>query len=550
MPHFVPNPVLPGFHPDPSILRVGTDYFLATSSFEYFPGVPLFHSRDLAHWTPIGHVLTRKSQLDLRGVIDSGGLWAPSLSHHNGRFYLTVCHVTTRFGPFKDMTVLLFSADDPRGPWSDPITLPSWGFDPSLFHEGDHSYLLNIQWDPRKGHQRFGGIHLQQVNLRTGAPIGERTLLWQKPLLMEGPNLYSRPHPKTGKPVYYLMVAEGGTSWNHAISLARSDSLRGPYTPDPNGPLITSRHAPGLLLQKAGHGELVATPAGEWCLAHLASRPVYPDRRCILGRETCLQRISWRYDSPNDPGWPQLASGTTDPSPTFTIPESLKPAPPTPTPTLDRFESPTPDLHWVSPRQPIDPSWCRTGPQSDGSGGGGQGSRATSSGLTLIGRASVSSYFAHSILLRRLQAAKATATTRLHFTPNHFTQRAGLIVWYSAGKHVYLHASHHESLGKTLTVATMDDFNYDETPPFPISAWPDLHLRAEVNHDKLTLSASPNAHDWHTLLANYDLTKLSDDVGSAASGNFTGTLIGVAAQDLNGENTPAHFPHFELVPQE
>src|SRR4051812_32864658 len=201
------NPVLPGFHPDPSVIRVGDDYYLATSTFEWFPGVALFHSRDLAHWRPLGHALTRRSQLDLAGVGDSAGPWAPSLSHDGERFYLVVCHVRTRTNPFKDMRVLLYTADRIDGPWSDPTFLGGSGFDPSLFHDAGtgRKWLANIQWDFRAGQQRFAGIVLREYDAEWRQLIGEQRTILTKPHLLEGPNLYHRDG------WYYLMCAEGGT---------------------------------------------------------------------------------------------------------------------------------------------------------------------------------------------------------------------------------------------------------------------------------------------------------------------------------------------------
>jgi xylan 1,4-beta-xylosidase len=296
------NPVLKGCNPDPSFLRVGDDYYLANSTFEWFPGVPIYHSKDLANWRLIGHALTRRSQLDLRGVPDSGGIWAPSLSYHDGLFYLIYTIVRTRTGPFKDVHNYLTTAREITGPWSEPIFLNSSGFDASLFHDDDgRKWLINVQWDFRKGRPRFAGIVLQEYDAKAERLAGPIKMIFQKPHLIEGPNLYKL----DGR--YYLMLAEGGTGWNHGISMARAATIDGPYEADPLPLLLTSRKSPGAPLQKAGHGELVQTPAGEWYLAHLCSRPVYPSRRCILGRETALQRVVW-----NKEGWMRLEAGGTD----------------------------------------------------------------------------------------------------------------------------------------------------------------------------------------------------------------------------------------------
>lgn len=329
------NPVLTGFRPDPSICRVGDDYYLATSTFEWFPGVLLHHSRDLVNWRPVGHALTRVSQLDLRGVPDSAGAWAPSLSHADGKFWLIYTNVvTTGMGrPFKDPHVYLATAERIEGPWSEPVRLDSIGFDPSLFHDDDgRRWLLNMQWDFRPGRHRFAGIVVQEYDPLARRLVGPvRELLRKENILCEGPNLYKH------NGYYYLMLAEGGTGWNHGISMARSRSLLGPFELDPAEAVLTTRHAPDHPLQKAGHGELVRTAAGEWWLAHLCSRPLRtdaganpssPDKsasaaahagdRCVLGRETALQRVVW-----SDDGWLRLSHGDVLPRLELPMPEGL-----------------------------------------------------------------------------------------------------------------------------------------------------------------------------------------------------------------------------------
>jgi len=220
------NPILPGFHPDPSIIRKGEDYYLFNSTFEWFPGVPIHHSRDLKNWRLIGHALTRPSQLDLRGVTDSAGVWAPSASYHDGKFWLIYTNIrNTGMGrPFKDIQIFLTTAGDVSGPWSEPVKLDSIGFDPSLFHDEDgRKYLLNMEWDFRKGHYRFAGMTLQELDPEQGRLVGPRRKILEKHnILTEGPNLYKQDG------WYYLMLAEGGTGWNHGISAARSRNIWGP----------------------------------------------------------------------------------------------------------------------------------------------------------------------------------------------------------------------------------------------------------------------------------------------------------------------------------
>jgi xylan 1,4-beta-xylosidase len=252
------NPVLPGFHPDPSFLRVGRDYYLATSTFEWFPGVRLHHSRDLVHWRCIGHALTDTRHLDLRAVPNSGGVWAPSLSYARGRFWLvyTVVRTWGMGQPFKDLANYLVTAEKITGPWSDPIYLNGTGFDASLFHDEDgRQWVVSMEWDHRPGRPRFAGIVLQEYDHQQLALVGRPRTILKKDVLIEGPNLYRRGG------WYYLMLAEGGTGWNHGISMARARRITGPYELDPQGSVLTARDDKQIELQKAGHGELVETPA-------------------------------------------------------------------------------------------------------------------------------------------------------------------------------------------------------------------------------------------------------------------------------------------------
>jgi xylan 1,4-beta-xylosidase len=524
MPESIRNPILPGFHPDPSIVRVSDDYYVATSTFEWFPGVALFHSRDLAHWRPIGHALTRRAQLDLPGVGDSAGPWAPSLSHDGERFYLVVCQVRTRTGPFKDMRVMLYTADRIEGPWDDGVFLGGSGFDPSLFHDPTtgRKWLANIQWDYRSGvPTRFAGIVLQQYDPARRRLVGELKTVLAKPQLCEGPNLYWRDG------WYYLMLAEGGTGWNHGISMARSRDLLGAYELDPQPLVLTSRASPGNALQKAGHGELVETPAGETYLVHLAaSRVAYPDRRSLLGRETCLQKVAWSPD-----GWLRLAHGGTDPLVDVPAPASLARHPWPPEPARDAFDGDRLSPHWQSLRAPVEPSWCELR--------GGS--------LRLRGRESIASLFEQSLVARRIESTRCVATTKLAFAPTHFTQSAGLIVYYDTRQHAYLRVTRHESLGRIVELVQTDDGVYSEmhATRLAIPGWDDaVYLRATVEEASLRFAASRDGEAWHDVGGPLDFSRIGDDYGSTL--RFTGPMVGVCCQDLNEAAVVAEFEFFEL----
>ncbi len=536
----IQNPVLPGFFPDPSICRVGDDYYLANSTFEWFPGVPIHHSRDLVNWRLIGHALTRPSQLDLRGIADSAGVWAPSLSYSDGQFWLIYTNLRqTGMGrPFKDIGIFLTTAMDIAGPWSDPVVLNSIGFDPSLFHDDDgRKWLVNMIWDFRKTSvQRFAGIVIQEYDPRQRKLVGPMTkILEKKNILTEGPNIYKHAG------WYYLMLAEGGTGWTHGISMARAKNVAGPYDLDPQASVITSRDDASLALQKAGHGEIVQTQSGEWYLAHLASRPLAtgaplnagsPDKsdvaalhagdRCLLGRETCLQKVEWRD------GWLRLAAGGTKPQTEIPAPKNLPPSPWPALPDRDDFDSGKLDVRWSSLRVPVDESWCSL--------------TARPGWLRLRGRDSLHSLFYQSLVARRLQHFRATIETCLEFSPAHFTQSAGLICYYDTRTFFYLRVSHDEQLGIILGVTLTDDAAYAELEAIAINDWKQIFLRAEIDHACLQFSASPDGKSWRVIGPVLNASKLSDDYGSVL--HFTGAMVGLCAQDLGGTRAPADFDWF------
>jgi xylan 1,4-beta-xylosidase len=540
----IQNPILPGFFPDPSICRVGGDFYIANSSFEWFPGVPLHHSRDLMNWRLIGHALMRQSQLDLRGIPDSGGVWAPSLSHADGQFWLVYTNVRTcGLGrPFKDLDIFLTTAPDISGPWSEPVVLNSIGFDPSLFHDDDgRKWLVNMLWDFRKGRYRFGGIVLQEVDHRRGKLTGPMTkILEKKNVLCEGPNLYKHAG------WYYLMVAEGGTGWNHGISMARSRNVLGPYELDPQPSVLTSRDNAALELQKAGHGELVQTPTGQWYLAHLASRPLKtkagrnsassPDQsaaadahaghRCVLGRETCLQRVEWNAD-----GWLRLATGGTGPKVELPAPKGLTPHPWPPSAARDDFDATGLDTGWNSLRQPVDESWLTLGERPGW--------------LRLRGRDSLHSLFNQSLIARRARHFEFTVETCLEFFPAHFTQSAGLVCYYDTRQHYYLRVTYDESRGNLLGIVLTDDGVYDELADGEtvVNDWKQIFLRAEIERERLQFSASPDGKAWRNIGPVLDMSKLSDDYGSTL--RFTGAMVGLCAQDAGGTHAAADFDYFD-----
>lgn len=282
------HPVIPGFFPDPTICRVGDDFYLACSSFEYFPGVPIFHSTDLIEWVQLGNIMTRRSQFRRGDGAASSGLYAGTLRHHDGRFW----YITSNVSDYS-AGQLIVTAVDPAGEWSDPVFVPdAVGIDPDLFWDRDGTcYLTWNALDFEAGKQ---GIRQAVVDPSTGALRSPPVELWEGSGLpgTEGPHLYSIDGS------YYLMVAEGGTERGHCVSVARSDSVTGPFLSCPANPIFTHRST-FLPVQNVGHADLVVAPDGAWAAVHLGVRPrgSTPGFH-VLGRETFLSGVGW-VD-----GWP------------------------------------------------------------------------------------------------------------------------------------------------------------------------------------------------------------------------------------------------------
>ncbi|MHA3770214.1 glycoside hydrolase family 43 protein [Verrucomicrobiota bacterium sgz303538] len=527
------NPILSGFNPDPSIVRVGDDYYIATSTFEWFPGVQIHHSRDLVNWRLLTRPLRRPSQLNMLGEPDSCGVWAPCLTFADGLFWLIYTDVK-RFGrtsvagaggsSLRDFHNYLVTSPTIDGEWSDPVYINSSGFDPSLFHDDDgRKYFLNMLWDHRPGHNRFAGIVLQEYSVAERKLIGKRVKIFDgTPLgFTEGPHLYKRDG------WYYLITAEGGTTWNHAVTLARSRNLTGPYELHPDTHLLSARHRPDSALQRCGHADLVETPSGDTYMVYLVGRPLANRGRCVLGRETAIQKMAWGED-----GWLRTLDGQG--LPTIETPAPGLPAHP--------FE-PAPVRHdFDEPILPIDFQWLRT-PWPDEI----FSLTARPGHLRLFGRETIGSPFRQSLVARRQQAFCYRATTVIEFEPAHFQQMAGLVCYYNSTKFHYLYLSHDEALGKHLRVmsALPDSTQADAfTPPIAIPPGKPVELRVEVDFERLYFAWRLDGGDWQWLPQQFDASILSDEATAPGLSSFTGAFVGLACQDMAGTAKHADFDFF------
>ena len=534
------NPILPGFNPDPSVCRVGDDVYIATSTFEWYPGVQIHHSRDLVNWTLVCRPLQRAAQLDMRGNPDSCGVWAPCLSHADGLFWLVYTDVKRYSGNFKDTHNYIVTAPAIAGPWSDPVYVNSSGFDPSLFHDdgpdGDgRKWFLNMLWNHRSdsvgGQPKspgFAGILLQEWDADAGRLVGEAKNIFRgSPLgLIEAPHLFRR------QGWYYLTVAEGGTGYDHAVTMARSRHIDGPYALHPQWHLMTSKDAPDAVLQRAGHGQILEMPDGSVYHTHLCSRPLPGTRLSPLGRETAIQKCVWRDD-----GWLYLEHGGVVPAVEVPAPDPA--AQPVPAqPRRHRFDGAA---------LPDDFQWLRT-PQPE------RLFTLTGDALRLHGRESIGSWFEQALVARRQEHFCFRAETALVFDPRNHQQVAGLTHYYNQNKYHLLAVTWHELHGRVLTLfsspANWPDnrLSFPLPEPLPLPGNGPVRLAAAVDQARLQFQFALPGGDWQDIGPVLDASLISDESGRGAFGSFTGAFIGMLAFDMSGSALPADFHHFNYLP--
>lgn len=528
----IKNPILKGFNPDPSICRAGKDYYIATSTFEWFPGVQIHHSKDLKNWRLIKHPVERVSQIDMRGNSDSGGVWAPALSYHDNKFWLIYSDVKVVEGDvFKDVNNYLITSDTIEGEWSDPIYLNSSGFDPSLFHDDDgKKYLVNMVWDYRNYNHRFYGISLQEYSHAERKLIGEAKIIFKGTEL----GLTEAPHLYKINGYYYLLTAEGGTGFAHAATIARSRTIDGEYEVHPENPLISSWCNPFLPLQKAGHASMVKTHTDEWYLVHLTGRAIHRHGKkiteergyCPLGRETAIQKLYWQED------WPYVVGGNT-PKLEIEGPDIEECLWEQDYLLKDHFDSLHLNHHFNTLRVPFSNS---------------MGSLIERPGfLRLFGGGSPHNLFQQSLVARRWQTVNFRAETYIEFEPTTFQQFAGLINYYGIKNWTSCHVTMNEEKGKIIDILECDQFrtrnilyNKEIEVPENLSG---VYLAVEVEQLIYKYSYSFNGNDWHTIDYEFDTWKLSDDY-IESGGFFTGAFVGMHAVDLTGNRLAADFDYF------
>ncbi|WP_438444492.1 glycoside hydrolase family 43 protein [Gorillibacterium sp. sgz5001074] len=516
------NPVIPGFNADPSVCRVGDDYYLVTSTFEYFPGVPIYHSKDLVYWRQIGNVLDRPSQLDLDGTPCSKGIYAATIRYHEGTFYMITTFVESVTGARRNFYV---TAADPAGPWSDPVWLPEApGIDSSLFFDDGKCYVMaNRQPPAGQQYPKHMEIWMQELDLKEQRLTGPKFSLWDGAMkfihAQEGPHLYKIDG------WYYLLIAEGGTGHTHSVTIARSESITGPYEGCKMNPILTHRHLGHRHpITNVGHADLVETQNGEWWMVCLGSRP-YGGPYRNLGRETFLVPVAW------EEGWPVVNPGVgkvelLERRPN--LPEHRFPS----LPACEHFDSERLGHQWLFIRTPRGEFWSLT-------------ERPGHLRLRLKPE-SLADTANPAFVGRRQEHMAFAARTALDFTPQSERETAGLVLLQSTDFHYRFELTLRDGvqvLRLTERRAAVDTVLAEHA--VEPGRQRRLYLKVEAIGQSYGFYYAVEPEAWIPLFEQADGTLLSTDV----AGGFTAAILGMYASG-NGEasGSYADFDYFEYQP--
>ncbi len=518
------NPILPGFYPDPSVCRGLNGYYMVNSTFLYFPGIPVFYSKDMAHWKQIGHVLTRKEQLQIEGQnITTRGTYAPTIRYHEGKFYVTCTEVGGR-GNY--ITV----AEDPAGPWSGLYFLPEvQGIDPSLFFDDDGKAYIIYNSDPPGNKSLYDGhrtIRIYEVDIKSMKVVGENKILinggvdiTKKPVWIEGPHIYKI------KDYYYLCAAEGGTSINHSQVIFRSENVLGPYLPWDQNPILTQRHLDPNRpnpITSTGHADLIQDLNGGWWAVFLACRP-YEGNHYNLGRETFMAPVKWKD------GWPLINPGFEEVQLSYPFSAAL----PAPVDYISLngnftkrydFTSPKLDFDWIMIRSSAD-DWYKLNTEGEGQ-------------LIIEVRPfSLIHQGTPSFLGRRQQHLHGSASTALGFSPEREADKAGLVIFQNVGHFYYLCKSLERSK-EAVQLYRGEGDGMVKLASVPLTGTRELKLKIESDLNVYRCFYAENSEEWKAIGGDLDARYLSTET----AGGFTGCLYGIYA--LSDDNVKGLFATF------
>ena len=517
------NPVLPGFNPDPSICRVGNDYYLVTNSSEYYPGIPVYHSKDLVNWRIAGHAFDRPSQFNLDSVECSRGVFAPTIRYHDGVFY--VLSTLTGVAEGQKGGNFILTAENPAGPWSDPYWLDDAnGIDPSLFFDDDGKAYYHGNYTPvLKKWNNHRNIWIQEIDLKTMTLTGKRTDIingydyYNKGTLdggiQSGVDFFEAPHIYKKEGMYYLVAGHGGTFHNHAVSVWRSKDIFGPYEANPDNPILTHRDLPpDHELTSVGHADFVQTQYGEWWMVYLGRRP-YGGKIHILGRETFLSPVDWNGEWPvvnpeGKSGRGELAHKKPE------MKEHLWDS------TSDRykFSDNKLDPHLTFIRTPASEWWSLT----DRPGY-----------LRMQLRPEKISEIANpSFIGRRQTFIDGVAETEMEFIPVKENEEAGIVVLRDRNNYFKFTVG---SEGEESVIRLMKRYNPMKEDDLAASVTVNTHrikLRVTSEGVLYTFEYSTSYDHWKTLAGKVD----GRFMGMEGAGRFTGTFIGMYASS-NGSDS-------------
>ncbi len=536
----VKNPILTGFNADPCICRKGEDYYIAVSSFEWFPGIPVYHSRDMKRWELYTHVLTDPTTCNLTGMPSAAGIWAPCLTYcqEEDLFYVVYGIMNSMNARYFDIDNYVITASDIRGPWSEPVYLHSSGFDASMFHDDDgRKWVVSLDWETRDGYSKPGEICLVEYDPKKKTILGLPRRIWAG-----GTNrgCLEAPHLTKHDGRYYLMCAEGGTGYYHCVTMARADSVWGPYEGDPTNPILTSvpdnyqeradidhlkarYFNSSVYLQKAGHGSYVETTLGETYMVYHCGRPFIPELRCTLGRETCMQKMRWTED-----GW--LRSENEDNiATTYTEGSKLEDWHPEPLMDHDNFDCKTLGIQYYTPR--IDAKTFTDLESQPGC-------------LRIRGQEAISSQNKVSMIARKLTSVNADVITRMDFTPEIYQHSAGLVLYYDNMNYAYLCKYYSETLrSPALSLVRVRNGNKTDFRDARrgLNEGP-IWLKLEIRGRESQFFWSDNAEEWTKIGPAFDTSTFSDEYSQY--GEFTGTFVGLACEDRAMHRKTAAFDCF------
>lgn len=542
----IKNPILTGFNPDPCICRKGDDFYIAVSSFEWLPGISIYHSKDLKHWELYTHVLTLNSQVELRKLPSAKGVWAPCLTYceEEDSFYVIYGVMNSMNARYFDVDNYLIKAKDIRGPWTEPVYLHSAGFDASILHDDDgRKYIVSLEWEIRDGYEKPGVICVAEYDT-----VNKCLKEYPKRVYNGGTDrgCIEAPHLTKRGEYYYLMCAEGGTGYNHCVTMARSKSPYGPFEKDPMNPILTSSpnssneradwdhlkpryYNPNSVLQKSGHGSYVNLDEKTAYLVHLCARPFVPELRCTLGRESAIQKMIW-----TDDGWLRMADGTnlakieTEEAdlPAFNA-EIL--------PDRDDFDDKALRKDYYSLR--IFPSEFTDCTSRKGF-------------IRLRGQESLSSLNKVSLLCRKLPSVDIEASAGLDFNPEIYQHSAGLVLYYDNMNYIALRKYYSDTL-KQPAIAIISLENGEKKEHLDTRTAVDnrlLRFELIVSGRESYFKWGYEGEDTKPIGPVFATDKLSDEY--CKYGEFTGTMVGIFVVDSMFHKKEADFDYFSMTNKE